>query len=213
MEKEKTLAQIGASKDCDKSDKQHSHRGESYFDVYERVFKVLRHEEINFLELGVRDGKSLRVWREYFSKANILGVDINPWSAKQDTPRCKVEIVSQDDKEKLDEISRKVKGWDVVVDDASHLNSLTKKSFDILWSHVRSKGYYIIEDLKVSYSDLSNLPDHWNFLHLNPNSPSRVNDRNVLNDLFFDLIKETDMARGDVRSVQFFHQMVIIQKV
>lgn len=209
----KKLKHIGKSEQCDKGDNQHSHPNESYFDVYERFLEPLRDKKINLLELGVRDWTSLRVWRKYFSEANILGVDINPESSKQKFPGCKVEIMNQDDKEGLDKISNKVGGWDIIIDDASHLNEITKRSFEILWKYIKPNGYYIIEDLGVSYSDLTDLPKKWNALHLDKNNPTRNNKREVLNNLFFDLIKKIDLSEGDVRSVKFFHQMVVIQKV
>jgi len=209
----KTLIEIGNAQMCDKGDAQHSHAGESYFDVYERWFNPLRDKHINFLELGVRDGKSLRVWREYFEHANILGVDINPQSAHQDTKGCKVEICSQTDREKLTKISKRVKGWDIVVDDASHLNKLTAQSFEILWPTVRPGGLYIIEDLKVSYMNLEHTPEEWNFIHLNPDHPSRINIREDLDKIFREKIKDIDFAKGDVRSVSFYQQMVILEKI
>ena len=209
----RTLKDIGHDQQCDKGNAQHSHAGESYFDIYERFFAPFKDKEINFLELGVRLGKSLRVWREYFTKANISGVDINPASAHQDTPGCIVEICSQDDVAKLDEISQKARGWDIIVDDASHLNVLTAESFKILWKHVRPKGMYIIEDLMVSYGDLSHLPKDWNFVDMHPGNPPRNNDRGILNDIFFGIIRDLDRAKGNVRALHFFHQIVIIEKI
>jgi Methyltransferase domain len=209
----KTLVEIGHDHQCDKGDAQHSHAGESYFDTYERFFAPLRGEPINFLELGVRDGKSLRIWREYFEKANIIGVDINPQSAHQDTKGCEVHICSQDDAATLTTLSIEEEGWDIVMDDASHLNVLTAESFKILWKHVRPKGLYIIEDLRVSYSDLSKLPSHWNFVDLHPDNPTRNNDRGILNDIFFKLISDLDIPQGDVRAIHFYHQIAIIEKI
>ncbi len=208
----KTLKQIGLKEGCDKGDENHTFSGENYFDIYERYFNKIRNDKLNILELGVRDGSSLRIWREYFDKANILGIDINPETLNQNFAGCKVEIMSQDNKDKLDEISNKVGGWDIIIDDASHLNELTKKSFSILWKHIKPKGYYIIEDLKVSYSDLRIHPDKWNSLHLNKDNPTRNNDRSILNELFLDLIKQIDLGEGDVRTIHFYNQIAILQK-
>lgn len=210
-----TLTEIGQKHNCDKGDAQHSHAGESYFHVYERFFAPLRLRDITFLELGVRDGKSLRVWREYFSTAKIWGVDINPACKHQDTKGCTVEICSQDDEEGLYKVCNEAGGWDVIVDDASHLNVLTAKSFEILWPTVRSGGLYIIEDLRVSYSNLSHLPQNWNFVDMHPDMQEtwRNNDRDVLDQIFRKLIEDMDKPTGDVRAVHFYHQMVIIEKV
>ena len=35
-----------------------------------------KYKKINILEIGVDNGDSLRLWREYFPNANICGIDI-----------------------------------------------------------------------------------------------------------------------------------------
>ena len=47
-----------------------------FLEIYEIFFKNLRDKEINILEIGVDNGDSLRLWRDYFSKAKICGIDI-----------------------------------------------------------------------------------------------------------------------------------------
>ena len=208
-----TLRQISDRQECDKSDNMHTFYGESYPHVYERYFSTIRDKKINLLELGVWQGKSLRMWREYFPNAKIVGVDINPSALCHMTLECDVRIISQDDSEELSQLSTGYGGWDVVIDDASHLNHLTKKSFDILWKFVKSGGLYIIEDLKASYMNLSDLPDNWNGVNLHPEKQDRNNDREILNKLFLEKIRQIDYAKGDVRSIHFYHQMAIIEKI
>ena len=47
-----------------------------FIPIYEHFLGSLREKEINILEIGVDKGDSLRLWREYFSKAKICGIDI-----------------------------------------------------------------------------------------------------------------------------------------
>ena len=47
-----------------------------FLEIYENYFKELKEKKINILEIGVENGDSLRIWRDYFRKANICGLDI-----------------------------------------------------------------------------------------------------------------------------------------
>ena len=52
---------------------------EKYFDVYEEYFSEFKGKKITFVEVGIFNGGSLKVWKEYFGPdARIIGVDINP---------------------------------------------------------------------------------------------------------------------------------------
>ena len=42
-----------------------------FIELYESFFKDYKDKNINILEIGVDNGDSLRVWREYFTKAKF----------------------------------------------------------------------------------------------------------------------------------------------
>ena len=42
-----------------------------FIQLYEKYFEPFRNLEINILEIGIENGDSLRIWREYFTKANM----------------------------------------------------------------------------------------------------------------------------------------------
>ena len=51
----------------------------SYFKSYEHFFSNYRNKEITFIEIGVLNGGSLFMWRDYFGpQARIIGIDLNP---------------------------------------------------------------------------------------------------------------------------------------
>jgi len=64
---------------------------------YEEWFSPWRGEEINLIEIGIANGSSLHVWQNYFKKARIVGIDINPRCARFANERVCIEIGSQDD--------------------------------------------------------------------------------------------------------------------
>ena len=61
--------------------KQVSLKSDTYFHVYEEIFNRYVGKKITFVEIGVLQGGSLHMWREYFgSNARIIGIDLNPKS-------------------------------------------------------------------------------------------------------------------------------------
>ena len=56
---------------------------ESYFSVYDEIFKKYIGKKIVFVEIGILHGGSLEMWRDYFgNQARIIGIDINPEAKK-----------------------------------------------------------------------------------------------------------------------------------
>ena len=140
--------------------------GKKYFDgegcktwkmyrLYERHLSQLRDLPIKILELGVFSGSSLEVWHEYFPKATVVGLDINPVK-REFGSRISFVQGSQDDLALLKETSQKFApdGWDVIIDDASHLGYYSKKSFWYLFiNHLSPGGLYFLEDWGTGYWD------------------------------------------------------------
>jgi hypothetical protein len=133
-----SLDEIGTKYRTDKASWCHG-----YLDVYERFFAPMRDEPITLLELGVQHGNSIRTWREYFSAAMIIGVDIEPVPAEL---RDWVYQCDQADPKLLGALE-KYGLFDIIIDDCSHISVNTIASFKLLWPLVKPGGLYIIEDL------------------------------------------------------------------
>lgn len=125
----------------------------NYCVKYEKYLPFERYEELNILEIGVLNGKSLKTWKEYYPLSKILGIDINPECKQYEESRISVEIGSQADNVFLNEIMRTYGPFDMILDDGSHMNEHVIYSFEHLFESVRSGGVYIIEDIGTSYWD------------------------------------------------------------
>jgi hypothetical protein len=133
--------------------------GHGYTRFYEEFFESYRNTPINFLELGVREGWSLKMWDEYFPHANIFGIDNNSEGlcpSSFESKKISFTICSQTDKVALLDIANKCGGFNIIVDDASHISSLSINSFEILFPTLRSGGIYVIEDLHVCHVPMYN---------------------------------------------------------
>ena len=211
------LHELGISHGTDKWDRDHSFRGESYLHVYERYLGPLRGQPITLLELGVKTGASLRMWKEYFPLGQIHGVDFDPGCAAHREDRISVHILSQDDDEGLTALARSTGGFDVVIDDCSHINILTLASHRILFPHLKPGGLYIIEDLGMSRVDYSQRSDQDTFMdgELAINITRGVDPTQRREDLalrFEEMTRDMDSLVGDVRFLHFWPNIAIAQK-
>jgi SAM-dependent methyltransferase len=129
-------------------------KGPDYLIQYEEFLAPRREQVLRVLELGVLRGGSLRLWRDYFPNAIVVGLDAEPVVLLDETGRVRLYQGRQEDTRLLDRIGREVapKGFDLIVDDASHMAAPTRESFWHLFvHHLRSGGLYAIEDWGTGY--------------------------------------------------------------
>lgn len=127
-----------------------------YLKIYEEYFEHLVSKDIKLLELGVAEGGSLLLWRDYFEKGIIVGLDINPCHVDDPTGRIRIYQGAQQDTDLLDCIAREQapECFDVIIDDCSHIGELTRISFWHLFeNHLKPGGIYAIEDFGTGYMD------------------------------------------------------------
>jgi len=132
------------------SDKTH------YLQWYRPLFESFVDKEVNILELGILKGGSLLMWKDYFDKGRITGIDLTIPRDFPPTDRIRMFEGNQTDKEFLSRVANEVAplGFDIIIDDASHMGELTKKSFWHLFdNHLTHGGIYAIEDWGTGYLD------------------------------------------------------------
>ncbi len=96
------------------------------------------------LEIGVMDGASLRMWRDYFA-TKVYGIDIVKESIINDR-NIQCFLGDQADHRFLAEVVDEIGPLDIVIDDGSHRGWHHVASFEFLWQHVKPGGWYCIED-------------------------------------------------------------------
>jgi hypothetical protein len=191
------------------TDKSSQHHG--YADIYEQYLFKWQSRLVDLLELGiggydtVKGGASLKMWLDFFPCGLITGVDIHDKShLKHD--RLKIVQCSQDDEKKLKELGE----FDIIIDDASHINSLTIKSFEILFPKLRSGGLYFVEDCHTSY---------WRENYFGNPIPGAIGTtmyyfKALADQLNYETILpeyRTEYA-GQIEFVHFYKQLIVIKK-
>lgn len=123
-----------------------------YFDVYDKYFAQYRGKEIVFVEIGIFQGGSLQMWKNYFGeKAKIYGIDINPECKKFEDEQITILIGDQEDKNFLAEIKRQIPQIDILLDDGGHTMKQQINTFEVLFDHIKDGGVFLCEDLHTSY--------------------------------------------------------------
>jgi hypothetical protein len=128
-----------------------------YLEWYELMLAHLRDRPIALLELGVKNGGSLLLWRDHFPDSLVCGIDKNLRNLGEGVsadPQIKVFEGSQQDTRFLSRVARLTapEGFDVIIDDASHIGDLSRLSFWHLFdNHLKPGGYYVIEDWTTGY--------------------------------------------------------------
>jgi len=134
------------------NDKRLIHKWVHYFDVYDRHFCRYRDKEVTILEIGVSQGGSLQMWKDYFgSKAKIFGIDIDSRCKQFEEENIKIFIGSQSDRNFLRDIKMKIPPIDVLIDDGGHTMNQQIVSYEEMFDHVKGDGVYLCEDLHTSY--------------------------------------------------------------
>ncbi|MEM9974221.1 MAG: hypothetical protein AAF771_08580 [Pseudomonadota bacterium] len=151
------LSELAVKFGSDKGPQKHR-----YSELYQMLFRPYADDEINFLEMGLliggpehgkskdretRDCPSIRMWLEFFSKAQIFGLDVSDFSWVRHERftfyRCDMENRSE-----ISRTAAELPALDIVVDDASHASHHQQHAFLELFPRVKSGGLYIIEDLR-----------------------------------------------------------------
>ncbi|SFN33155.1 class I SAM-dependent methyltransferase [Salegentibacter flavus] len=198
-----------------KSDKWGKH---FYTPHYQHHFKDFKQKRINLLEIGVGGNKSktyggasLRMWKHYFRKGNIYGVDIYDKSALQEK-RIKIFQGNQADDKFLIDLGKKVGPFDIIIDDGSHLNDHIISSFLNLFPYLNKGGVYVVEDIQTSY---------WEFFG---GSSKDLNKRGTAMNFFKSLadginhseyiLKDYQPSYLDLNivSLHFYHNLVFVYK-
>ena len=134
-----------------------------YTELYHMLFHPFRGRKINFVEMGLLIGgpehgidkdrvtddlPSIRMWLEYFPKANIIGMDVSDFSWFKHE-RFMFHRVDMDSLDEMKNAAASLPAVpDIILDDASHASHHQQNGFLELFPKLASGGMYIIEDLR-----------------------------------------------------------------
>lgn len=196
------------------SDKWGTHR---YTPHYQHHFAHLRDRHMLVLELGIggyareaQGGASLRMWKWFFPRAQIVGVDIKDKSFVNE-PRIRAIQGSQTNRALMHRIVKRYGAPTIVIDDGSHRPPHVIKSFALLFPMLQDGGLYVIEDIQTSY-----WPDWKGSLDLDDPNTSMAMVKRLLDGLnheeFLDEGYQATYTDRHVVAVHCYHNLVVIEK-
>ncbi len=208
MENHKVLSQDALSEGrlfaAYKASKYLSIKYDSYFNVYEDVLARFIGQEVTLIEIGVLNGGSLFMWREFLgSQARIVGIDLNPAAKKWEDHGFEIFVGDQASPAFWKDIFDVLDDVDIVIDDGGHTNLQQIVTINSVLPHIRDRGILIVEDVHASYMHQFGNPSKLSFINFSKVMIDSINSR--VSDL-----KNVESPDGElVYSIQFFTSLVV----
>lgn len=147
------LDDIAKRHGTDKSSDSHG-----YSRLYERYFASFPKQGGAILELGWgghedpdAGGASARMWRDWLPRWTVVCIDNETKNVTDEGIQFRQG--SQADPKFIASLVKEFGPFDAIVDDASHVSSLTIESFRLLWPALKPGGWYVVEDTHSGYHD------------------------------------------------------------
>lgn len=174
----------------------------TYFSVYDRLFSRFVGKAPVIVEVGVLNGGSLYMWREFFGPgARIIGIDLNPEAVWLREDGFEIHIGDQADPQFWQDFFREVGDVDILLDDGGHTYPQQIVTASSALDHIRDGGLLVVEDTHTSYMSEFGGPSDNSFVSWAVNLVHGVNHR------FSDFVEDNDPERR-VLSVQFYESIV-----
>jgi cephalosporin hydroxylase len=124
-----------------------------YTDIYHSFLAPLRDRVQNVLEIGILQGASLLMWRDYFPNALVFGLDWNAYDTRQPGhERIQTALANQREPES---IHAALCNWDLhrtldrIIEDGAHTAETQVNCLLACATFMRPGGIYLVEDAEV----------------------------------------------------------------
>lgn len=193
------LCELGRKYDTDKSsqryrvtNQRHCH---PYTLFYDGLFKNKKEEPLKIAELGILDGGSLLMWREYFKNAQIVGFEYNDnlianFRKRFNNNRISLFNINVNNKDSISSAFHNVNmQYDIIIEDTTHQFEDQIRVIENAYTYLKPGGIMIIEDIFKSYDEknyinrlapiLHHFQDYYfvELDHVNRNSTGWDNDK------------------------------------
>jgi hypothetical protein len=175
----------------------------TYFQVYEDLFEKYRGKKITFVEIGILNGGSLFMWRDYFGPdARIIGVEFNPLAKMWEKEGFEIHIGSQSDPIFWQEFFEKVGMVDIVLDDGGHTFEQQIVTSHYCIPKINDGGMLVVEDVHTSYLASYGYPTKYSFIEWAKKLVDSINSRSLT-------VKDSRLIyKKYVYSLSFFESIV-----
>lgn len=183
-----------------------SSKYKKYFHIYDRIFDKFRERNITFVEVGVLNGGSLEIWKEYFNKnSRIIGIDLNPECKKFEENGIEIFIGDQSSEDFWDDFYKKVGNIDILLDDGGHTNIQQIITLAKSIKNINNNGIIVTEDTHSSYMSKFGNPSKYSFINFAKRLIDDVNYK------FPNLGKFKNSFNDYIYSISFYESFVVFE--
>ena len=176
----------------------------NYFPIYDELLLKFVGQPVTFIEIGVLDGGSLFMWRDFLgNSARIIGIDMNPAAVKWREYGFEIFIGNQSNPNFWDELYGKVGSIDVLLDDGGHRNDQQLVTTLCSLPHIRDGGLIIVEDTQTSFMKFESFKK-FTFVNILKSKIELLYSRSS------DLNLKENLYSKCVHSIQFFESICVL---
>ena len=189
------------------SSPRYSIKWSNYFDIYEKIFNKYIDKKIKVVEIGIGDGGSLFMWKNFFGKkAKIIGVELNPEAKKLEKFGFKIYNGDQSSQIFWKNFYKKIGKVDILVDDGGHTNLQQVTTLMESINYINHGGMIVIEDTHTSYMKNKGFknPSKFSFINFSTSLIENLHRRNPM------LKKELNMFSKKISSVEYYDSITVI---
>ena len=191
-----------------KESKLHSTKSNTYFGIYTELFGKYRGKKITFVEIGVKWGGSLLMWKKFFGNdARVIGIDFYPETKKLEKHGLEIFIGDQSSEIFWRNFFLEVGKIDILLDDGGHTNENQILTLNNVINNVNDDGLIVIEDTGASYNKKFFNPSKYSFINyskfLIDDLYGKVKDKSRLEEVF-----KKNSLNNIIYSIKFFNSIV-----
>ena len=190
-----------------KSSPKYSIKWSNYFEIYENLFKRFINKKITLVEVGIGNGGSLFMWRNYFGKkAKIIGIELNPEAKKLEKKGFKIFIGDQSNPDFWKKFYKKIGKIDILIDDGGHTNLQQITTLMESVNHINYDGMIIVEDTHTSFMNNKGFknPSRFSFINFTSSLVEILHRRNPM------IKKEPNYLSKKINSIEYYDSVVVI---
>ncbi|MBD1167153.1 hypothetical protein IDG99_01620 [Pelagibacterales bacterium SAG-MED09] len=189
-----------------KSSPHSSIKWDNYFEIYENCLNRFINKNITLVEIGIGNGGSLFMWRNFLGKkAKIIGIELNPEAKKFEKYGFKIFIGDQSDPAFWKDFYNKNGKIDILIDDGGHTNLQQITTLMESVENMNNGGVILIEDTHTSFMNYKGFknPSKNSLINFTTNIIENLHRRNPM------VKKRMNDLSKKIYSIEYFDSIVL----
>ena len=190
-----------------KASPKYSIKWSNYIDIYENLFQKFLKKKIKIVEVGIGDGGSLFMWKNFFGKnAKIIGIELNPEAKNLEKNGFKIYNGDQSSPDFWKSFYKKIGKIDILIDDGGHTNLQQITTLVESINFIKPGGMIIIEDTHTSFMKNKGFknPSKYSFINFTLSIIEIIHRRNP------NLNKKLNFISKKINSIEYYDSITVI---